>query len=464
MRPGPPGTYRGAGVKERTGRGDPGRPSREGGGDGSTGSRRPGGREAGRYHHPRRVGGPALGGGSDRGLRGLPSPEGRPHEQPGRLYGVRPERQLDRGTPRPVLRVPARAWRPCRPLLLHNLPTGPGLGSCALRPRGRGDDGGLLHDAAGRRRYNPQARGGRLGGRPGRTGDGRLRGRRGDPVDRDRHEQPLELPHGADPPPVRGCHRPGRGLSALDRVGGCGLWRRVRVQRRGGGGLRGLRTLDRQTGGHTPAGGVGFRHGRIDAAQRRSPARQAPLGPGTAIRQPHLETLFHPSAPSRLFATARGVRATAKNTRSGEARCLCRMYHYRGGRSRLRRREEGAAMATQTLGGLDFEVLRRAIEDRDAETLVGLYADDAEVITVNRNSTPSSPQILRGKEEIGGYLRDVCGREMTHRVENEVLDEGRVAFQEACEYPDGVKVLGAETLEVRDGKIVRHVGVEAWDG
>src|SRR5215210_6286466 len=295
-----------------------------------------------------------------------------------------------------------------------------------------------------------QARGGRLGGRPGRTGGGRLRGRRGGPVDGDRHEQPLELPHGADPPPVRGCHRPGRGLSALDRAGGGGLWRRVRVQRRGGGGLRGLRTLDRQTGGHTPACGVGFRHGRIDAAQRRSPARQAPLGPGTAIRQPHLETLFHPSAPSRLFATARGVRATAKNTRSREARCLCTMYHCRGGRSRLRRREEGAAMSTQTLGELDFEVLRRAIEDRDAETLVGLYADDAEVITVNGNSTPSSPQILRGKEEIGGYLRDGCGREMTHRVKNEVLDEGRVASQEACESPNIVKIVGAETLEVRD--------------
>ena len=120
-------------------------------------------------------------------------------------------------------------------------------------------------------------------------------------------------------------------------------------------------------------------------------------------------------------------------------------------------------MATQSTGDLDFEVLRRAIEGRDAETLVGLYADDAEVITVNRNSTPSSPQILSGKEQIGGYLRDVCGREMTHRVENEVLGGDRVAFQEACEYPDGVRVLGAETLEVRDGKIVRQVSVEAWD-
>ncbi len=120
-------------------------------------------------------------------------------------------------------------------------------------------------------------------------------------------------------------------------------------------------------------------------------------------------------------------------------------------------------MATQVPGGLDFEVLRRAIEGRDAETLVGFYADDAEVITVNRNSTPSSPNVLRGKEEIAEYLRDVCGREMTHRVENEVLGEERIAFQEACEYPDGIRVLGAETLELRDGKIMRQVNVEAWD-
>jgi nuclear transport factor 2 (NTF2) superfamily protein len=131
--------------------------------------------------------------------------------------------------------------------------------------------------------------------------------------------------------------------------------------------------------------------------------------------------------------------------------------------SRVGERKEGT-MTTQAHGGLDFEVLRRAIEGRDAETLAGFYADDAEVLTVNRNSTPSSPNVLRGKEAIAEYLRDVCAREMTHRVENEVLDEGRIAFQEACEYPDGVRVLGAETLEVRDGKIVRQVNVEPGTG
>ena len=52
---------------------------------------------------------------------------------------------------------------------------------------------------------------------------------------------------------------------------------------------------------------------------------------------------------------------------------------------------------------------------------------------------------------------------MTHRVENEVIGEDRVAFNEACEYPDETRVLAAMTLEVRNGKVVRQVHVEAWD-
>lgn len=116
-----------------------------------------------------------------------------------------------------------------------------------------------------------------------------------------------------------------------------------------------------------------------------------------------------------------------------------------------------------TGGSLDFEAMRHAIEKRDAETLVGFYAEDAELHTVNRNSTPNSPEVLRGKEQIAQHLRDVCGREMTHRVEDEVIGKDRIAFNEACEYPDGTRVLGAENLQVRDGKIVRQVSIEAWD-
>ncbi|MGH3087345.1 MAG: nuclear transport factor 2 family protein, partial [Rubrobacteraceae bacterium] len=93
--------------------------------------------------------------------------------------------------------------------------------------------------------------------------------------------------------------------------------------------------------------------------------------------------------------------------------------------------------------GLDFEVLRRAIEGSDAEALIGLYADDVEVRIVNKNTPPSMPCLFRGKESIAEMLRDVCGRNIKHRIEDEVVGEERIAFNEACEYPDGAKVLAA---------------------
>ena len=110
--------------------------------------------------------------------------------------------------------------------------------------------------------------------------------------------------------------------------------------------------------------------------------------------------------------------------------------------------------AQQSAGGLDFEALRRAVEQSDAESLTSFYAEDAELLTVNRNATPSSPEVLRGREAIAQHLADICGRDMSHRVENEVVSQDRIAFNEACEYPDGIRVLTAATLDVQDGQIV----------
>jgi ketosteroid isomerase-like protein len=129
----------------------------------------------------------------------------------------------------------------------------------------------------------------------------------------------------------------------------------------------------------------------------------------------------------------------------------------------LPRNGKGTIMTEQKSAKLDFEVLRRAGEQRDPDAMLELYADDAEVRIVDRNTPPSSPHVLRGKDEIAEYLRDVFGRDMTHTIENEVVGEDRVAFNVACEYPDGTRVLAAQNLEVRDGKIVREVEVVAWD-
>jgi hypothetical protein len=121
------------------------------------------------------------------------------------------------------------------------------------------------------------------------------------------------------------------------------------------------------------------------------------------------------------------------------------------------------AVQEESTSRLDFELLRRAYEQRDAELALSLYADNAEVRLVDHNNPPSSPLVLHGKEQISEHLRDVLSREMTHRVENEVIGEDRAALNIACQYPDGGRVYCAGMLEVRDGKIVREVGVQAWD-
>ncbi len=117
----------------------------------------------------------------------------------------------------------------------------------------------------------------------------------------------------------------------------------------------------------------------------------------------------------------------------------------------------------KTTGRLDFEELRRGIEQRDADLLASLYADDAEVRIVDRNNPPSSPLELRGEKEITEYLHDVFCREMEHRVENEIVGEDRIAFNVACGYPNGTRVFSAESYDLSGGKIVRQVKVQAWD-
>jgi len=116
--------------------------------------------------------------------------------------------------------------------------------------------------------------------------------------------------------------------------------------------------------------------------------------------------------------------------------------------------------ATKTFG---FGDLKRAIEHSDADALVQFYADDAEMMIVDRNRPPSAPMTLSGKEVITAFWRDICARDMTHRVGHEVVGSDRAAFIEECAYPDGCHVMSAMTLDLRDGRISRHLTVQAWD-
>jgi hypothetical protein len=88
--------------------------------------------------------------------------------------------------------------------------------------------------------------------------------------------------------------------------------------------------------------------------------------------------------------------------------------------------------------------LKRAIEGRKASALASLYAEDAVVQVIDRDNPPSNPRSLKGRSAIASYFEDVCGRDMTHKVEAGVAVGNRLAFTQSC--------------------ASRQMVVQAWDG
>ncbi|GAC1371385.1 MAG: nuclear transport factor 2 family protein [Ktedonobacteraceae bacterium] len=110
-----------------------------------------------------------------------------------------------------------------------------------------------------------------------------------------------------------------------------------------------------------------------------------------------------------------------------------------------------------------IDMIRQGHEQRDADMLLSLYADDAYMQVVDRMHPPSKPLEMHGKQEIGDFLRGICSRDMTHRVVDEVVGSNKLSFDVACQYVSGERVLAASTCELQNGKIVREVTVQAWD-
>lgn len=114
--------------------------------------------------------------------------------------------------------------------------------------------------------------------------------------------------------------------------------------------------------------------------------------------------------------------------------------------------------------GVTVAALKRAIEGRKGSAFAGMYADDAVLQVIDRDNPPSKPHSLQGRSAIASYFEDVCGRDMTHKVEAGVAVGNRLAFTQSCAYPDGTKVFCSAMIDLKGGKIARQVVVQAWDG
>jgi ketosteroid isomerase-like protein len=115
------------------------------------------------------------------------------------------------------------------------------------------------------------------------------------------------------------------------------------------------------------------------------------------------------------------------------------------------------------MGTINLDAVRQAIETRDGAALQGFYANDAVLLIIDQLNPPTQPREIKGHAAVAEYFADVCERAMTHTVENGIETNDRMAFTQACRYPDGKGVFCSTTMQLSGGKIVRQVMVQAWD-
>ncbi|MET7287939.1 nuclear transport factor 2 family protein [Streptomyces sp. NPDC005573] len=120
-------------------------------------------------------------------------------------------------------------------------------------------------------------------------------------------------------------------------------------------------------------------------------------------------------------------------------------------------------MGTASGSGFDVDTLRRGIEGDTGNILLSLYADDAEIRIIDQNDRPSHPKIIRGRGEIAEMLDEVYSRDMTHHLEQCVIEGTHAAFTESCQYADGTKVIAESMVTLRDGRIGEQIMIQAWD-
>ena len=115
------------------------------------------------------------------------------------------------------------------------------------------------------------------------------------------------------------------------------------------------------------------------------------------------------------------------------------------------------------MAAFDFPAFREALLARDVERWLSFYSPHAEWLEYRHADPPRSPNVMRGREQIGTFLRGVARSPITMAIENEVVDETGAAFTLTVSFDDGRRIIENVIVEHRGGLIVRQIDVEAWD-
>lgn len=104
-----------------------------------------------------------------------------------------------------------------------------------------------------------------------------------------------------------------------------------------------------------------------------------------------------------------------------------------------------------------------AIEARDADALIRLYADDAHVLVVDPHHPPRRPMTLQGTQAVTAWIRDNCSLNITHHIVEQINAGDMIAFTDEGRYPDDAQVWSTSTATVQDGLITQQRVVLVWD-
>src|SRR5215204_6572999 len=65
---------------------------------------------------------------------------------------------------------------------------------------------------------------------------------------------------------------------------------------------------------------------------------------------------------------------------------------------------EEELMTVETMTAFNIAAFRRAYEQWDVEILLNMYADNVEIVQIDRDNPPSLPKVRHGKESLKGMF------------------------------------------------------------
>ena len=118
-------------------------------------------------------------------------------------------------------------------------------------------------------------------------------------------------------------------------------------------------------------------------------------------------------------------------------------------------------MSTYTV--LDVETIKNAVRHGGAAGLTEYVSDDVEFTQIDQRTPPAAPALHTGPDALISLAEDLERRGVRMQVDDGFIAGDRGALRIVCTYPDGNQVVEHTLLTLRDGKIARWSGVQAWD-